>query len=417
LLVLISHLRLDPIISLDQVIRFGSRLRSRREEIIESQYEEIRKLESKYRKLYDQAPEMYRTVNTSGIIIDCNQTYVRELGYSTKEQVIGHSIFEHTAPDKLELMRQVFDEWREKGEVNNKEVWFIRENRSIFPVLISATSLYDDGNLVGSNSVIINETELYNARMHLQDASEKIRRNSELQDQFVKVAAHELRTPIQTILLMAGLGKSGKVVKSEQSWEIILKEAKRLKDLTDDILDVTRIESGTLSYHMQSCRLGDVLEEISNDAHTTLQAQRKDDRIKIVSKFSDLYDLQVTIDSNRIIQALRNVVNNAIKFTEKGQIVIEATLLPSKSEFEIRMMDTGPGIHNEVLPKLFSKFATTTDSSHGGTGIGLFISKSILEAHGGQIYAMNNPSGVGATFFIRMPVCKPEILSSSPSEI
>jgi PAS domain S-box-containing protein len=381
----------------------GSLLRSRREEIIESQYEEIKKLESKYLKLYDQAPEMYRTVNTSGIIIDCNQTYVRELGYSTKEQVIGHSIFEHSAPDKIDLMRQTFDEWREKGEVKNKEVWFTRKDHTTFPVLISATSLYDNGMLVGSNSVIINETELYNARKQLQEASEKIRRAAGLQDEFVRIAAHELRTPIQTILLMAGLGKSGKVGTSEQSWDVILREAKRLKELTDDILDVTRIESGALSYHMQNCNLGDILNEISKYAQMTLQAQRKEDRVKIVS-ISDVGDLQVTIDSDRIIQALRNVINNAIKLTEAGKIVIEAVVFPDRNAFEIRVADTGPGIHNEVLPKLFGKFVTRSDGH--GTGIGLFISKSIVEAHGGQIRAINNPGSIGATFFIKVPVSK-----------
>ena len=162
---------------------------SRREEIIQKQYNEIRQLECKYRNLYEGAPDMYRTINTHGIVIDCNKAYVNDLGYSSKDEVIGHSIFEHVAEQSLDAMRESFEEWRRTGKVRNREVWFKRKDGSTFPVLISANNLYDDdGNLVGSNSAIIDETDTYRARKQLEKANEQLREAQKLKDEFISIA-------------------------------------------------------------------------------------------------------------------------------------------------------------------------------------------------------------------------------------
>jgi len=117
-------------------------LTSRREDIIEDQFNEIKQLECKYRNLYDGSPDMFRTIDREGMIIDCNQSYVKGLGYSEKAEIIGHSIFEHTAADSLDAMKKSFEEWRSTGAVANKEVWFKRKNGCVFPVLVNASNLY-----------------------------------------------------------------------------------------------------------------------------------------------------------------------------------------------------------------------------------------------------------------------------------
>jgi signal transduction histidine kinase len=108
-----------------------------------------------------------------------------------------------------------------------------------------------------------------------------------------------------------------------------------------------------------------------------------------------------------MVQALSNILQNSIKFTEEGEITVETTVLAEKRLFEIKISDTGMGISSEILPKLFGKFVTRTtgdDVNKHGTGLGLFITRSIIQAHGGDIFAYNNENGKGATFVIRLPI-------------
>lgn len=202
--------------------RISNFMSSRREEIIEKQYYEIKALESKYQRLYDDSPVMCRTINTEGIILDCNQAYLDSLRYSSKSEVIGHSIFEHTPEDKMHLKRESFEEWRKTGSVRHKEVWMKRKDGTGFPAMINASNLYDaEGTLMGSNTVITDLSENYKARMELEKAYE-------MKQDFVRIAAHELRTPIQPILMCAEAARRG-LVDQQEAWEIIMADARRLK--------------------------------------------------------------------------------------------------------------------------------------------------------------------------------------------
>lgn len=140
-------------------------------QVIKSQQEELNKLselrlktELKYRNLYDNSPDLYRSVNADAIIIDCNRSYAEHLGY-TKEQIIGRSVLDHTAEKSLDNFRGLIEEWRKEGRVFNKEIWLKRKNGSTFPVLLSSTGLHDiEGRLIGSNTVMRDITEIYEAR-------------------------------------------------------------------------------------------------------------------------------------------------------------------------------------------------------------------------------------------------------------
>ena len=380
---------------------------SRREEIIEKQYNEIKQLECKYRNLYEGAPDMYRTINTHGIVIDCNKAYVNDLGYSAKDEVIGHSIFEHAAEQSLDAMRDSFEEWRRTGMVRNKEVWFKRKDGSTFPVLISANNLYDDdGNLVGSNSAIIDETDTYKARKQLEKANEQLKEAQKLKDEFISIASHELRTPIQPILSYVELAERG-LVEDKNALDIIRVQAQRLKKLADDILDVSRIESGNLNYDMQRANINEIILEVADSCKYVQISKTPKMRRQISIETKLGSDFELHVDKNRMAQALTNILQNSIKFTEEGEITIETTALAEKRLFEIKISDTGMGISSEILPKLFGKFVTRTtgdDVNKHGTGLGLFITRSIIQAHGGDIFAYNNENGKGATFVIRLPI-------------
>lgn len=375
---------------------------SRREEVIEKQYYEIKELESKYRKLYEGSPVMCRTIDTAGIITDCNQAYLDSLGYSSKQEVIGHSIFEHTPSEAIDIKRESFDQWRQTGVVKNKEVWLKRKDGSKFPALINANNLYDEGgNLVSSNTVIADLTDSYKAKRQLEKANEQLKTLQQMTEQFIKVAAHELRTPIQPILWFAELAKRGQM-SNEQAWDAVIGEAKRLKKLADDILDVTRIESGNFVYNFEESNINEIINEVVTSAR--MLASHTDNSVIVETKLDK--DIALFADKTRIAQALTNIVNNSLKFTRKGRITIETSILGGKGLLEITVKDTGSGIAPDILPKLFGKFVTKTsgnDANKHGTGLGLFITRAIVQAHRGDVFAYNNEGGPGSTFVIRFP--------------
>lgn len=383
-------------------------LSSRREEIIEKQYYEIKQLESKYRKLYEGSPVMCRTTNTDGLITDCNQAYLEHLGYSSKDEVIGHSIFEHTPPEGLNVKIESFEQWRRTGIVKNKEVMIKRKDGSVFPGLINANNLYDgEGTLICSNTVITDLTEQCKARKILELANKELTKAQEIKDEFLRIAAHELRTPIQPILLCAELAKKNPV-KDDYSINIVLTEARRLKKLADDILDVTKIEIGTLAYEFQRCTINEVILEIITSARVLADSNNNGGKKPVAIEAKLDKDIELLIDKARIVQALTNIIYNSLKFTNEGRILTETCILGHKKLFEIKISDTGSGIPPDILPKLFGKFVTKTNGESAnkhGTGLGLFITKSIMQAHSGDIFAYNNEDGSrGATFVMRLPI-------------
>ena len=291
--------------------------------------------------------------------------------------------------------------------VRNKEVWFRRKDGSTFPVLISANNLYDnDGNLIGSNSAIIDESDTYKARKALEKANEQLKEAHRLKDEFISIASHELRTPIQPILNYVELSEKG-LIEPKNALKIIRDQARRLTKLANDILDVSRIETGNLSYNMQKLMINDILTEVVNTCkYVQFKSSKIARRISIETKLTN--DVELYLDKMRISQALTNVLQNSIKFTGEGKIMVETFILAEKGLFEIRISDTGIGISKEILPKLFGKFVTKTagddDLNKHGTGLGLFITKSIIQAHRGDIFAQNNESGKGATFVITLPL-------------
>jgi signal transduction histidine kinase len=183
---------------------------------------------------------------------------------------------------------------------------------------------------------------------------------------------------------------------------VIRRNAKRLQALTDDILDVTRIESQTLQLNKEQFNIYDLLADLTKDYEERIKSDNKNIEL-VYDQSNNNHPILVEADRVRITQVLSNILNNALKFTDKGQIIIDAHETNNKKEIVISVTDTGSGINKDIFPKLFSKFAT---KSSQGTGLGLYISKSIIEAHGGKIWAENkaNGKGKGATFIFTLPI-------------
>jgi signal transduction histidine kinase len=242
---------------------------------------------------------------------------------------------------------------------------------------------------------------LAQANTQLEMTNEQLKVHDKLQKEFVNVAAHELRTPIQPLLGAAELIESQfdeqdeiKITRPEV--EMILRNAKRLERLSSDILEISRIDSGALKLYKETFSLSYIIAEAIIDAKTQ---SNFDPNMLSISYIPD--DIFVHADREKITEVITNLLTNAIKFTEKGKITITTQKNNQDKFVLVSIEDTGSGIAGEIMPRLFEKFVTRSEK---GTGIGLYISKKIVEAHGGVISGRNNPTGSGATFQFTLPI-------------
>lgn len=243
--------------------------------------------------------------------------------------------------------------------------------------------------------------ELKNSNLSLQKANNQLRQNDKIQKEFINMAAHELRTPIQPILgLTDVLLDQASDPHQSHLLEVIMRNARRLQRLSCDILDVSKIESSSLKLSKTPMELNEVIQTVINDFENGSKSERNK-RVKIFFKPKD--SIVVYVDRDRIFQVLSNLLNNALKFTKHGTVRININLDDNERNkvVNVTIQDTGIGITQDLMPNLFSKFVT---SSYNGTGLGLFISKGIIEAHGGRIWAENNSNGIGASFSFSLPI-------------
>jgi signal transduction histidine kinase len=206
-------------------------------------------------------------------------------------------------------------------------------------------------------------------------------------------------SPTQAILGVSGLLKYYPEEKDELI-EIIGRNAKRLQTLIENILDVSRIESQTFQLEKERFNIYELLSDVIKEFTGRIKSDNKNVRLVYDQKDTD-HHIIVEADNGRITQVLSNILNNALKFTNEGQIIIRAHESNNRKEIVVSITDTGSGINKDIFVKLFSKFVT---KSSQGTGLGLYISKNIVEAHGGRIWAENNADRRGATFMFTLPV-------------
>jgi len=249
---------------------------------------------------------------------------------------------------------------------------------------------------------------VYIQTKELQETTKKLTYHDKLQKEFIDIAAHEFRTPIQSVLgysemIHANLKNFG------EYFDKIIRNAKRLEKLTEDILDVSRIEGKNLQLSKSYFDLNQTIKQVIEDH----QKEALDKVVQIIFDSKKNIPATVYADEARLQQVIDNLLSNAINFTQNGTITITAYRAqvdtkgeidePNKESTVVEIKDTGTGINPEMLPRLFDKFATRSTS---GTGLGLYISKSIVDSHDGKIWAYNNKDGKGATFTFTLPINK-----------
>ena len=245
--------------------------------------------------------------------------------------------------------------------------------------------------------------------------NEELIRLDKMKDEFINVAAHEFKTPIQSVLGYLELARADSEYNTTDKKrggliDAAYRNAVRLHRLTKNLLEVTRIESHALfmskrRFDLKKLVLG-LVNDFQNNASVLSRTGESSDftRNNFLTKFSYLPnddDLFVNADEERITEVLLNLFDNAVKFTKGGHITVTIANDKDKNQLSVSVKDTGVGVHPQMIPRLFTKFAS---KSSGGTGLGLFISKSIIEAHGGKIWFQENSSNRGSTFGFTIPL-------------
>ena len=254
-----------------------------------------------------------------------------------------------------------------------------------------------------SKSTILSYVTMFDSLWRQAELYEKLEAHDRMQKEFINIAAHELRTPTQAILGYSELLQDDSGEHTADMLKALTRNAYRLQRLITDILDIARIESGTLILEIESVNLTDLITTAIGDAKNQVKISGKSIEIsyfhKQIQDAQQKKDLIVDADKDRILQVLSNLLSNALKFTKEGSIAV--TTEKVENEVIVKVKDSGSGIDREIFPNLFERFVSKSEK---GTGLGLFISKNIILAHGGRIWAENNPDGIGAMFAFSLPI-------------
>jgi len=298
--------------------------------------------------------------------------------------------------------------------IDNSKVLTISEDERVDALV----AIYSDSKSLVKNfgsllDTLWNETEILKSIIRVKDnladinkqlaeANEQLKIHHKMQEEFINIASHEIKTPTQAILGYSEMSEM-EPERSKEYLQPILRNARRLQKLTNDILDVTRIESQSLNLNKERVNLDDVISSVLVDYRNQIERERNQKDIKLVYENNDdnkPRDIFVEADRERLTQVISNLISNAIKFTQEGVIKVSVEVKDNRDAV-ITVKDNGEGIDSEIMPRLFTKFVT---KSIMGTGLGLFISKSIVDAHGGKIWGENNKDGRGATFSFSLPI-------------
>ena len=233
--------------------------------------------------------------------------------------------------------------------------------------------------------------QLYHANVELVE-------KDKLKDEFLKIASHELRTPIQPIIGYSSLGVRG-LLRDNEGWQVVHSEAQKLMRLANNIIDISLVQSGAMSYNMEESHIADLIRKAVDSYRQMAKEKRLSLELVIDEKF-DRLDLMV--DAARITRVFEELLDNALKFTDRGRIQVECTVPPDK--LLVQFSDSGTSIPDDLLQRIFETFSSVSvnDAKIQGAGLGLFLCKAIISAHGGTIEARNKPDGAGVVFKITL---------------
>ena len=359
----------------------------------------LRASEAKYRALVDTSPDGITLTDLEGKLILCNQQTARLHGYENPEAMNGINVLELIAPENRQLAVQNTQKTLEKSNISNIEYIMLRKDGARFPAELSAALIRDHE---GAPATFIGITRDISERVQAREAEKRL---IQLKEEFIASVSHDLRTPLFSLMGYLDLLRNGKVKEPEVQNEFLTRastDVSRLMDMVTELLDVSRMESNRLVLNLEQVDLGVVIQEV-------LQAFREQAFARQISlTFTPSNQALITeVDPLRMRRVLANLIENAIKFSNVGgDIMVNGEF--RNDNIIIHVIDQGCGIPAEDCSKVFDKFFQVSQSlekNRFGTGLGLYIAKQMVEAHGGSI-AVKSQLGAGSTFTITIPVKK-----------
>lgn len=358
----------------------------------------LRQSEEKYRSLVENITEVIFSVDLEGKFTYISPL-IKQFGNYEVEEIIGTPFTDYVHPDDLEGLVESFQKAL-SGIIEAYEFRAFHKNGDIKFVRSTSKLQFDNDNPVGLQGVLIDITQNKIFEDELKRAKEEAESAAKIKSQFLATISHEIRTPMNGVIGMTELLLSSPLNKEQQDFvETIKSSGDILLSLINDILDFSKIESGKLRLEQYPCNIRKCIEEILN----TFQIRAGEKNLKIKLSIDDSVPESVISDVSRIRQIFANLISNAIKYTEQGEITVRAKCLSVKDgivEIEFSVKDTGIGISKSSLSQLFQPFLqldSSTTRKHGGTGLGLIISKHLIEMMKGKIRVESQP-GKGSDF-------------------
>lgn len=366
----------------------------------------IEESEERFRDLFENANDMIQMVAVDGTIEFVNSTWLDVMEYS-KGEVEGKNIFDFLDPDCSNHCMEMFQKIMRGDKVEGVDAVFRTKTGKLVEVEGNVNCKFVDGKPTTTRGIFRDVTETNKSRKELEDANKALIEADKMKDQFLSVTSHELRSPLAAMIGVLDLIRDGLYKDEDELKELIgisHKSANELLDITNDLLDLAKIESGKLELNIQPVAVNDVFHYM--DALYTPKMNESGLDLNVKYCECEGTGCVINADEKRFKQVMRNLIGNALKFTDEGSITI-STLPDEKNEnVVITIKDTGIGISKENMDELFKPFSQLykkTKKKIKGTGLGLSICKSLIEQMGGTIWMESEGEGTGTIVTFKLP--------------